>query len=64
VSVQRVRRRLANEGIPPRRLSSLWGHFTGPGKPMVRTYQYEADDGETTRNGNKMYPMRRWVGDR
>lgn len=62
VSVPRVRLALAGADIPPPRLSSLWGHHTGEGKPMRRTGEYEADDGATTRNGSHVYPLRRWVG--
>lgn len=34
VSVNRVRARLADQQIDPRRYSSLWSAFTGKGKPM------------------------------
>lgn len=62
VSVVRVRRLLADAQIPPARLSAMWSHWTGAGKPMRRADGFDANDGETTRNGNKVYPRRRWVG--
>ncbi|WP_310962106.1 hypothetical protein [Nocardioides terrisoli] len=63
VSVPRVRLALAGADIPPARLSSLWGHFTGDGKPMRRIEGcFDDNDGGTIRNGNKTYPRRKWVG--
>lgn len=61
VSVNRVRSRL-DGAIGGKRLAALWCHLTGPGRPMVRTGEYDADDGVTTRNGCHVYPIRRWVG--
>lgn len=68
VSVNRVRARLADQDIPSRRYSALWGHFTGPGRPMVKAkdpvtgdYLWEACSGSTSGNNGRPYPIRRWV---
>lgn len=62
VSVNRVRRLLAAEDIPPRRYSALWSHYTGRGKPMVKTGDWEVCTGSTSGNDGRPYPLRRWVG--
>lgn len=62
VSVNRTRALLVNADIEPRRLSSFWGHFTGPGRPMVRTGRWEVCAGSYSRNDGRPLPTRRWVG--
>lgn len=62
VSVNRVRTALLDADIPPRRLSSLWGHYTGHGRPMVRTGEWEVCRGSWSRNDGRPMPLRRWVG--
>ena len=62
VSVNRVRARLVDADIPARRYSSLWAAFTGDGKPMVRTGQWESCSGSASGNDGRPYPKRRWVG--
>lgn len=62
VSVNRVRERLAREDIPPRRYSALWAHYTGHGKPMVKTGDWETCKGSASGNDGRPYPERRWVG--
>lgn len=62
VSVNRVRRLLAADDIPPRRYSALWSHFTGRGKPMVKTGEWEVCSGSTSGNDGRPYPLRRWIG--
>lgn len=67
VSVNRVRARLADHDIPPRRYSALWSHFTGPGKPMTKAVDqdghniWEQCSGSTSGNDGRPYPVRRWV---
>ncbi len=68
VSVNRVRARLADQDIPSRRYSALWGHFTGQGRPMVKAkdpatgdYLWEPCSGSTSGNNGRPYPVRRWV---
>lgn len=62
VSVNRVRAALAGEDIPPRRYSALWAHYTGRGKPMVKTGEWETCAGSDSGNDGRPYPVRRWVG--
>lgn len=67
VSVNRVRALLADEDIPPRRYSSLWGHYTGPGRPMVKAYTdgqplWETCQGSPSRNDGRPFQLRRWIG--
>lgn len=62
VSVNRVRSRLAGHDIPPRRYSSLWCAFTGTGKPMHRTGDWEVCDDRAGRNAGRPQPVRRWTG--
>lgn len=63
VSVNRVRLRLADKGLDPRRYSAMWSHFTGRGKPMVKTDQWEVCRGSASGNDGRPYPIRRWVGE-
>lgn len=62
VSVNRVSAALSEAGIESRRYSSLWGHFTGDGKPMRSTQQVEVRAGSTSGNDGKAMWLRRWVG--
>lgn len=62
VSVNRVRARLADADIPPRRYSSLWAHFTGRGKPMRKTSEWETCAGSSSGNDGRPFPIRLWVG--
>ena len=68
VSVNRVRDLLADAGIPPRRYSALWSHFTGRGKPLIKaTDQYgdqrwETCEGSSSGNDGRPFPLRRWTG--
>lgn len=63
VSVNRVRRLLADADIPARRYSALWSHFTGRGKPMVKAPgEWEVCSGSTSGNDGRPFPLRRWVG--
>lgn len=62
VSVNRVRRLLAADDIPPRRFSALWSAFTGPGRPMRRTGRWIECEGSESGNNGKPYPERRWIG--
>ena len=62
VSVNRVRARLADEDIPPRRYSALWAHYTGRDRPMVKTGGWETCAGSGSGNDGRPYPERRWVG--
>lgn len=62
VSVSRVRALLVDADIPPRRLSSFWGHYTGRGKPMQRTGDWEPCTGSASGNDGRPFPVRRWVG--
>lgn len=61
VSVNRVRALLADAQIPPRRYSALWSHFTGRGKPMQKTGQWEVCKGSESGNDGRPFPMRRWT---
>jgi hypothetical protein len=63
VSVNRVRALLDGEDIPPRRYSALWSHYTGRGKPMVKTGEWEMCEGSTSGNDGRPFAIRRWVGD-
>lgn len=63
VSVNRVRALLAGDDIPPRRYSSLWGHYTGPGRPMVKIPgEWETCQGSGSRNDGRPFAVRRWIG--
>lgn len=63
VSVNRVRALLADEDIPPRRYSSLWSHYTGPGRPMVKVAgEWETCAGSSSHNDGRPFAVRRWVG--
>jgi len=63
VSVNRVRALLDGEDLEPRRYSSFWSRFTGPGRPMVRLRgQWETCEGSPSGNDGRPYPVRRWVG--
>lgn len=68
VSVNRVRRLLAADKIPPRRYSSLWSAFTGRDKPMVKaraadgSQLWEVCEGSASGNDGRPFPLRRWVG--
>lgn len=62
VSVNRVRARLADADIPPRRYSSLWAHYTGRGKPMLKSDQWEVCSGSQSGNDGRPFPLRRWLG--
>lgn len=62
VSVNRVRRMLVGEDIDPRRYSSLWSVFTGRGKPMVKTSEWETCAGSESGNDGRPFVLRRWVG--
>jgi len=68
VSVNRVRARLADADIPPRRYSALWAHFTGEGRPMRKAYTadgtvplWETCRGSTSGNDGRPFQQRRWV---
>jgi hypothetical protein len=67
VSVNRVRARLADADIPPRRYSALWAHYTGAGKPMVKAHWsdgeqiWETCSGSTSGNDGRPFPLRRWI---
>jgi hypothetical protein len=61
VSVNRVRSLLTDAQIPPRRYSSLWSAFTGPGKPMRRTDVWELNTDRAGRNSGKPTFLREWV---
>lgn len=61
VSVNRVRERLVDADIPPRRYSALWAAFTGRGKPMVKD-GWETCSGSTSGNDGRPFPLRRWIG--
>lgn len=62
VSVNRVRAALTDTDIPPRRYSALWAHYTGRGKPMVKTGEWEVCAGSSSGNDGRPFPLRRWVG--
>lgn len=63
VSVNRVRALLADEDIPPQRYSSLWSHYTGPDKPMVKVDgEWEVCEGSESRNDGRPFVVRRWRG--
>lgn len=62
VSVNRVRSLLADVDINPRRYSSLWSAFTGRGKPMVKTGEWETCSGSESGNDGRPFVLRRWVG--
>lgn len=68
VSVNRVRARLADADIPPRRYSSLWSRFTGTDKPMRKmtpadgAQVWEICEGSRSGNDGRPFPLRRWVG--
>lgn len=62
VSVNRVRALLAEEDINPRRLSAFWAHFTGPGRPMAVTDEWEFCKGSASHNDGRPFKLRRWVG--
>lgn len=62
VSVNRVRALLAGEDIPPRRYSSLWSAFTGRGKPMRKSGEWETCQGSGSGNDGRPFALRRWVG--
>lgn len=62
VSVNRVRAMCESLNIPPRKWSSLWTHYTGPGRPMRRAGRWEEVRGDGSRNNGKPVPLRRWVG--
>lgn len=62
VSVNRVRAMLETVGIPPRRFSAMWSHYTGEGRPMRRLPRWEECRGSASRNNGKPYPIRKWVG--
>ena len=68
VSVNRVRARLADADIPPRRYSALWGHYTGRGKPMVKAFDaagdamWETCKGSGSGNDGRPFPLRMWQG--
>lgn len=62
VSVNRVRELLAGEDIEHHRYSALWSHFTGRGRPMVKTSEWEVCAGSASGNNGRPYPLRRWIG--
>lgn len=69
VSVNRVRARLSDAQIPPRRYSALWSHYTGRDKPMVKATTgdgtvplWEVCKGSPSGNDGRPFQMRRWVG--
>ena len=62
VSVNRVRMLLADEQIPPRRYSALWSAFTGRGKPMQKSTEWETCSGSESGNDGRPFVVRRWVG--
>lgn len=62
VSVNNVRALLADADIPPRRLSALWSQFTGEGRPMRKSGQWEVCSGSTSGNDGRPFPLRWWVG--
>lgn len=62
VSVNRVRRLLADHDIPPRRYSALWANNTGHGRPMIKADAWETCAGSASGNDGRPYPLRRWVG--
>ena len=61
VSVNRVRDLLADAQIQPRRYSSLWSAYTGPGKPMRRTDVWELNTDTKGRNAGRPAYLRKWV---
>lgn len=63
VSVNRVRALLSDQDIEHHRLSSFWSTFTGRGKPMVKTGQWETCSGSPSRNDGRPFALRRWVGE-
>jgi len=63
VSVNRVRALLADADIQPRRYSSLWSQFTGPGRPMQKIKgDWDVCKGSKSHNDGRPFPKRRWTG--
>lgn len=62
VSVNRVRVLLADQDINPRRYSSLWSAFTGRGKPMCKSGEWETCSGSESGNDGRPFVLRRWTG--
>lgn len=63
VSVNRVRMLLADRDIPPRRYSAMWSNFTGAGRPMVKSDEWETCEGSTSGNDGRPFKLRVWVGE-
>lgn len=62
VSVNNVRALLADAQIPPARYSALWSIYTGRGKPMVKSDEWEVCSGSKSGNDGRPFRLRRWVG--
>lgn len=62
VSVNRVRKLMANRDIEHHRYSAFWSRFTGKDRPMVKTGQWETCEGSTSGNDGRPFVVRRWVG--
>lgn len=61
VSVNRVSAALPEDITSTERYSSLWSHYTGKGKPMVKAEGWEIRKGSRSGNDGKPVRLRRWV---
>lgn len=62
VSVNRVRRLMADRDIEHHRYSAFWSRFTGKDRPMVKADGWETCEGSPSGNDGRPYRLRRWVG--